>query len=253
MKSFRLRPFFHASARVTLPLALILALAFAAIRAFAMLGPSNYRPLFLLHCFAMALVPWILLDVVGRAEIGLKSSIRPWEYPLSALCGAAASLVCFVVGLVLFGVTPDNWFVSVGNSFRAQPTDGLSLVQLHLMFTIPAMLFSPIGEEIFFRGFLQRALETKFNARTSALLEGTWFATVHLVHHGLVAVGTGLEFRALSGTLWFVLMLSLSCVFAWLRKRHDSIVPAILAHSAFNLVMNVFIFGFLWNAAQRPT
>jgi len=244
---------FHASARVTLPFALILAVAFAAIRAFAMLGPSNYRPLFLLHCIAMALVPWIFLDAIGRAEIGLKSSIRPWEFPLSMLYGAAASLMCFVVGYALFGVTADNWFVSIGNSFRAQPTVGFSLLQLHLMFTIPAMIFSPIGEEIFFRGFLQRALETKFDPRTSAVLEGTWFAAVHLVHHGLVVAATGIEFRALSGALWFLLMLALSCVFAWLRKRHDSIVPAILAHSTFNFVMNLFIFGFLWNAAQRPS
>jgi membrane protease YdiL (CAAX protease family) len=215
-----------------------------------MLGPVAYRPLFLLHCIFMALVPWVLLTQAGRAQVGLKASTRPREYPLAIFYGALASSLCFAMGYVLFGASGDNWFVSVGNSFRAQPTVGFSIIQLHLMFTIPGMIFSPIGEEIFFRGYFQRCLETKFSSPTSTLIEGAWFGGVHLIHHGIVLTAAGLSFRPLSGALWFLLMLSLSCMFAWLRKRHDSIIPAILSHSAFNLTMNAFIFAYLWTGTK---
>ena len=42
-------------------------------------------------------------------------------------------------------------------------------ITLHLVFTIPALLFSPIGEEIFFRGFLQQALQTRFGTALSLI------------------------------------------------------------------------------------
>ena len=61
--------------------------------------------------------------------------------------------LCLLLGYLLFGMSSDNWCVSIGNSFRAQPTDGFSLLQLHLMFAIPGCIFSPIGEEFFSAAF----------------------------------------------------------------------------------------------------
>lgn len=236
--------------RAALGVALALAILFTCVRAFAMLGPPMYRGLFLLHCIPMALVPWLLLDRSTRAQVGLKKPVRLRELPLAILYGALAAAFCFLLGYALFGSSADHWFVSVGNSFRVQPTGNLSLTVVFLMFTIPAMIFSPIGEEIFFRGYLQRMLETRFSERASTAIEATWFAGAHLVHHGIVLTAAGFGFRALSGTGWFLLMFALSLLFAWLRKRHDSILPAILSHSAFNLVMNGTIFAFLWNSTR---
>lgn len=229
-----------------LGVAIGLALIFTMVRAFAMLGPPVYRGLFLLHCIPMALVPWLLLQKDARVQAGLKRSERPREYPLALALGLGASALAFLLGIALFGSTPDNWFVSVAGSFRVQPTAGLPVLAVYLMFTIPAIIFSPIGEEIFFRGYLQRMLETRFSQRSSTIIEAAWFSGAHLVHHGIVFTAAGLSFRPLSGALWFALMFALSWMLARLRKRHDSVYPAILAHAGFNLGMNSFIFVFLW-------
>jgi uncharacterized protein len=222
---------------------------FTAIRAFAMLGPVAARPLFLAHCVLMAITPWLLLTAAGRVQSGIRRPDRQLSLAIAPLVGVAAAVLCFVLGYTLFERTTDNWFVSVGNSFRAQPTPGFSTIQLHLLFTIPAMIFSPIGEEIYFRGVLQRALETRFSPRLSAVLESGWFGAAHLVHHGLFLTAVGLSFRPVSGLLWFLLMTSLSLAFAALRKFGNSVLPAVVAHSAFNATMNFFIFGYLWNHA----
>lgn len=234
------------SARSALTVALVLAVGFTLVRAFAMLGPVAWRGLFLLHCIPMALVPWLLLKKETRLQVGLKPSVRPLEYPLALGAGLLAATLCYLIGTGLFGTTDDNWFISVGHSYRAQPTDGLDIKIVFAMFAIPGMLFSPIGEEIFFRGYLQRMLETRFSERISTAIEAAWFAGAHLIHHGIVLTAAGLGFRTISGPLWFGLMFALSCMFAWLRKRHDSIYPAILAHAAFNLAMISFIFAYLW-------
>ena len=232
--------------RVAIALALVLTL----VRAFAMLGPPAYRGLFLLHCIPMALVPWLLLSKETRLQLGLKRSERPREYVLAIALGLLAAGFAFALGAALFGHSPDHWFVSVAASFRVQPLPSMDIVALFLMFTIPALIFSPIGEEIFFRGYLQRMLETRFSARASTLIEAAWFAGAHLIHHGIVLTAAGISFRTLSGSLWFVLMFALSCMLAWLRKRHDSVLPAIAGHAAFNLGMNCFIFAFLWRSMR---
>jgi len=85
----------------------------------------------------------------------------------------------------------------------------------YLIFTVPAVIFSPIGDEIFFRGLLQRALEEKPNVRTAAL--------------------------------WVLLMSGVALLFARIRKRSGSLYPAMAAHAAFNAAMNAVILGCLWN------
>lgn len=246
MQAPLLRPALGSSPKALLLWAVAFGLGFNAIRAYAMWGPVAVRPLFLLHCVLMAATPWLLLTATGRAQAGMARPHRLSWWAMAPLVGVAAAATCFGLGVALFGHGADNWFVSVANSFRAQPTPGFSLAQLHLMFTLPAVIFSPIGEEIYFRGVLQRALETRLSPSPSAVVESAWFGAAHLIHHGLFLTASGLAFRPVSGLLWFLLMTSLSLAFATLRKRSGSVAPAIVAHAAFNATMNFFIFRYLW-------
>lgn len=246
MKSIDLKPGLRGRAFGIGSLALLLSALFLAVRAYAMLGPPPMRGLFLLMCVAMIALPWIVLSPHGRYQIGLKFPTSG-SYFLGALAiGIAAAGLCFVLGYLLYGTTADNWFVSVARSYQQQPTQGLSLLQLHLMFTIAACLFSPIGEELFFRGFLQKVLEQRLSARASTHLQGALFALVHLCHHGILATAAGLALLPGSGALWVLLMFALAWSLAWLRRASDSLLPAVLAHAAFNATMNACIFAFLW-------
>lgn len=226
----------------------LLGLAFTVLRAAAMLGPVAWRPLFFIHCLFMIATPWLLLSREGRQEAGIRRGGSPALYIGALAFGVTAASLCHLVGYGLFGTGADNWYVSVANSFRAQPTPGLATWQLYLIFTIPGILFSPFGEEIFFRGVLQRALETRFTARTSTLVEGSWFGAAHLIHHGLLVTAAGVSLRWTSAPLWFLLMTGLSIGFAWLRKKAGAVWPAVAAHAAFNATMNAFIFAWIWNA-----
>ena len=217
-----------------------------ALRAASMLGPSALRPLFIVMCLLMVAVPWLLLSARGRGQIGLRRPVGAgWAWRAVAV-GSAWAALGFGLGMGLFQTGPDNWYLSVARSYGGHPMPELSLWQLYLIFTIPACLFSPIGEEIFFRGYLQKLLE-RYGSRTTAThVQSSLFALVHLLHHGLLANSAGLVLLPLSGTLWMALMFGLSWSLAWLRARTDSIYPAILGHAAFNATMNAFIFAFLY-------
>lgn len=228
-------------------LVLSLALLFAAMRGAGMLGPATLRWMLPASFVTMALLPWLLLSADGRRQIGLCRPVS-WKMLLPAvLAGACAALACGALGLLLFGHSPDNWFMTVAASYRGMmDTSIFSILMLHLVFTLPALLFSPIGEEIFFRGILQRALEQRFSERISTALECTAFGLVHLFHHGVVIDPAGWFIRPESGALWVAAMFLTAVLFATIRRCSGSLFPAIAAHAAFNAAMNAMIFILLW-------
>jgi membrane protease YdiL (CAAX protease family) len=228
-------------------LVLSFALLFAAMRGAGMLGPATLRWMLPASFVVMTLMPWLLLTPGGRCAIGLRRPASWRALAPAMLAGAGAAFACGALGLLLFGHSLDNWFVTVAASYRGMMnTSAFSISMLHLVFTLPALLFSPIGEEIFFRGVLQRALEQRFSARSSTALECAAFGLVHLFHHGLVFGAAGMFIRPVSGALWVTAMFLTAALFATLRQRSGSLFPAMAAHAAFNATMNAVIFGFLW-------
>lgn len=239
-----LKLFWSGKGFVFLMIGIIAGLLFAAIRAIGTIGPQAYRFVLPLGFIIMMLMPFIFLNKEGRRKAGLVKSNDAKYYLIAIATGAVLALVCFGLGWLLFGLSDDNWFISIKNSyFRTFDTTGMSLQQLFIIFTIPALIFSPIGEEIFFRGFLQEALATKFSYTLSMIIDSMFFALIHLFHHGIVKDQSGqINFYPLSGFIWVLLMFLTAMAFAILKKNSGSIYPSIIAHAVFNLVMNVCIF-----------
>lgn len=227
--------------------ALAVGLMLAGLRVVGVLGPVQWRWLLPLGFMVMAVLPWLLMTAPGRRSIGLRRATDRRFYALALGAGCAAALVCGLLGLAVFGMGADNWFISIATNYRnTLDTRGLALWQLHLFFTLPACLFSPVGEEIFFRGLLHGALQERFGPRAAAVSEAGLFGLVHVCHHGLWLAATGWAFRPVSGVLWMLLMFGTALVFSALRQRSGSLGPAIVAHAMFNATMNIFIFAALW-------
>jgi len=223
---------------------IIAGIIFAAVRAVGTIGPQAYRFVLPLGFVLMALMPFIFLKKEGRRRVGLTKRKSAKYYLIGIMAGTALPLLCYSLGLLLFDHSNDNWFISIKNSYlRTTDTTGMSLQQQFIIFTIPALIFSPIGEEIFFRGFLQEALTTKLPYQSAMIIDSLFFALVHLFHHGIIKDLTGeIHFYPLSGFIWVLLMFVTAMAFAVLKKSSGSIYPAIVSHAVFNLVMNISIF-----------
>ncbi len=77
------------------------------------------------------------------------------------------------------------------------------------------------------------------------ILDATWFAAVHLFHHGIVTIDGEVRVFMLSGAFWMVLIFGTGLLFSFLRRRTGSLLAPILSHAVFNLTMNATIFFLL--------
>src|SRR5258708_7681071 len=177
-------------------------------RGYAVLGPPSARPLFLLQFLVMWALPFALLTRAGRREIGLrKPGNAVAAFFWSALAGAVCALGVFALGLVLFGQSLENWNVTVRDSFRRQELRGsMPAPLLFAMIALPAMIFSPIGEEILFRGVIQQAFTRRWNVSTATTVNSFSFGLVHLLHHGISTDAAGFHLQFFSGSLMVLLM-----------------------------------------------
>lgn len=81
-----------------------------------------------------------------------------------------------------------------------------------------AGILGPIGEELFFRGFMLNGLRNRFGLKTSVVLSSIVFGSAHIVPGAIVAT--------------FFLGLAL----AWIYVRSRSLWPAIFAHCLQNTI-----------------
>ena len=105
--------------------------------------------------------------------------------------------------------------------------------------TLPAMIFSPLAEEFFYRGLLLHGLTERWGFRKAQVFQASCFAFVHLAHYGLMPFSPGLL------VVWLPSMFGTALVFGWMVRKSGSVWVAVVAHSILNLGMNAVVFGLL--------
>ncbi len=227
-------------------LILILFIILAGMRCYGLFGPPDTRMLVMLSFFLMWFLPFIFCSKAGMNAIGIHRIQQTRWLLWGVIIAALAALITYFIGYELYGFGADNWFISLRDSFEIDETlMQLPRSQLFLIYTIPAILFSPIGEEFFFRGMIHTSVEKHLGVRGATAVNAVAFGGVHLLHHGFHSTSTGLQFAWVSGSFWFMMMLLLSWFFTQCRLRSGSIWPAVVAHATFNLVSNATIFWVL--------
>lgn len=227
-----------------LPLVLSLFVILTGVRAYGYFGNEFFEGFPVTIGFVlMGAVPLVFLTQYGREQIGFRRPIS-WKWIFIGLAaGAATATICYGLGILLYGKSDQNWFVSVAYAIQSdERTAQLPRHIAFIAFTIPAILASPIGEEIFFRGVTEQANRDRMSPWAAACFAAALFALAHLIHHGIHRGIDGIEIMPASGAIWLALMFATSLVFSFVRQKSGSIWIAVLAHAAFNLVVNITIF-----------
>lgn len=196
--------------------------------------------------FLSALAPFVFLNRNGLREIGWRKPAKPGWLLIALLTGLAFSLVLHLLGQALYGTGLENWYVYIARSYRVAPdlTAQDKLIYFSI-FALTGMSFSPIGEELFFRGIVHSSFVRSLGHQRASLADATAFALVHLSHFGIVFLDGRWQFFPLPALLWVLSMFLVSLLFFTFRQRSGSILGAILCHAGFNLGMIYAIFYLL--------
>ena len=193
-----------------------------------------------------AVIPFVFLSKFGREKIGIKKTNRIYWLFLAFITGLGISLLLYFIGSTLYSNTTQNWYVYIGQSYKIP--EGIERSDKAMMFAIVAitgMIFSPIGEELFFRGVVHDAFRQSVGEKRASVIDGAAFSFTHLAHFGIVYENSEWRLLLTPALIWVGAMFLVSLVFYYFRKRSASLSGAIFCHAAFNLGMTYSIFYWL--------
>ena len=193
-----------------------------------------------------AIAPFIFLSKHGRKTIGIT---RPKNYHwllVAFIAGLFLSFLLHYIGTGLYGNSYQNWYSYIGRSYKIPPA--IQANDKAILFTIMAltgMTFSPIGEELFFRGIVHAGFARSIGETQASVVDSAAFALVHISHFGLLYINNQWRFMTWPTLIWVLSMFLASSLFFIFKKYSGSILGAIICHAAFNLGMIYCIFYLL--------
>lgn len=203
---------------------------------------GNYGSIGLIMIIS-AIAPFIFLSKQGQKKIGIT---KPQKYSwllIAFALGLVASLLLYFLGKGLYGNSYHNWYNYIGKSYNIpkgiKPGDKTILF---IIMTFTGMTFSPIGEELFFRGIVHSSFEKSIGEKKASIVDSAAFAFTHISHFGLVFINNKWNFFTTPTLIWVASMFLVSILFFVCRKYSCSILGAAICHSAFNLGMIYCIF-----------
>jgi membrane protease YdiL (CAAX protease family) len=241
-----LRPFWQKIFKFNWVFGLALILLFGIPRFIIVLNANitgNYSPIAIVF-FCMWFTPLIFLTKSGRRNIGInKPRNYRWLF-YSFAAGAAVCILTYSIAVLLFKDTLSNWFVYISKSYG---TSGIILKgsqrQIYfLIYSLAGITFSPIGEELFYRGLVHGCFAGRFGEQKASIADSIAFALTHLAHFGIVYFSGSWHFLFIPALLWIFCMFITSRIFFICKEKTGSIFGAIISHAAFNLTMMYFIF-----------
>lgn len=206
---------------------------------------GNYAAIGIIMLLSAA-APFVFLSRYGQKKIGIAKPKRYSWLAIAFFCGLIASIVLYLAGELLYGSSFENWYVYIGKSYNIpEGISGEDKKVLFMIMVITGMTFSPVGEELFFRGIVHSVFEKSLGRRTASVVDASAFALTHISHFGLVFINGNWDFLFLPTLIWVLGMFLVSILFFVFRKHSGSIIGSVVCHSAFNLGMIYCIFYLL--------
>jgi membrane protease YdiL (CAAX protease family) len=170
------------------------------------------------------LIWYFLVNKLSFKEILNRIKLRKEGMDMAVLWGVVSMIamfaILFVIGIILtlYGVNLD---------------ESSNITDLEQIFPLPSILvivaFQPIGEEIFFRGFLLEKINSMAGKETAIVVTSVLFGIAHLTYGNIYpAIMTGI----------------LGLILAYMVVKTKNLTTAIVAHIFFNVTsVTLYIIG----------
>ena len=107
---------------------------------------------------------------------------------------------------------------------------GISVSKAMLIYVFYIVVWAPVGEELFYRGFLFEMLNRKYSFAISALISSLFFGVRHLVHFLLLP-----EYPVFAGLFYFYIAFFYGLIMTCAYKKTENIYVPIGLHFLTNI------------------
>ncbi len=155
---------------------------------------GNYSSIGLIMVIS-AIIPFIFLSKYGRKQIGIT---KPKKYSwllIAWVSGLVVSVLLYFLGEWLYGNSYTNWYYYIGKSYNIPA--GINRQDKAILFAVMAltgMTFSPIGEELFFRGIVHASFAKSVGEKKASIIDSSAFSVTHISHFGLIYINNQWNF-----------------------------------------------------------
>jgi len=173
------------------------------------------------------IVPYIwykLVNKISFKEILFRIKLRKEGIDMAIFWGIISMIAMFVI-MFIIGI--------VLTIYGANLEESSNITDLEQIFSLPSIFFivafQPIGEEIFFRGFLLDKISSLAGRETAIVVTSILFGMAHLTYGNIYpAIMTGI----------------LGLILAYMVVKTKSLTTAIIAHIFFNVTsVTLYIIG----------
>lgn len=189
-----------------------------------MLLPKSAAPAFVVVYYLVVFGGLIHTVVTASGRWGsddLRTDFGWWARPTDALRAVVLAWLAAMVGGIAVAPWGDSWTT---NGDWVASADGITVV----VFAGFAIVAAPLFEELVFRGLLQRALTSRYGARTAIVLQGVVFGLYHLNLQGGFDNLPNIVYIATWGTVMGVA-----------AQRYRRLGPTMAAHALTNILVTV--------------
>lgn len=155
-------------------------------------------------------------------------------------------IVCCIIDAGIFTVGWDRLLVLIGlgdkpfysmagaiNYLIMSVSDNrhLSIVQAQAIFGAFVLLWAPIGEELFYRGYVYNSLKDRYSKRTALLITCFMFALRHITHFFYLWPTV-----SVAGIVWAVDVFIVGALFTYVYERTGGLLPVMIVHFLVNVL-----------------
>lgn len=111
---------------------------------------ANYSYIGLLMVIS-AVIPFVFLSKYGRKKIGIAKPRNYHALIVAFISGLVFSVMLYFLGEIFYGNSYENWYRYIGKSYNipSEITQSDKAILFAVM-ALTGMIFSPVGEELFF-------------------------------------------------------------------------------------------------------
>lgn len=192
---------------------------------------------------AYLVAPFLFWKQITPQGLGF-SKPKSWKSVIIGILVCISLLPCeFFMSAFLVGNNTGNFFVVVSmNHIKTFQIQSEHIWNTFFLSALSLSIFSPLTEEIFFRGFLQKSFENSFGIHKANVLQALCFGIIHIAYCWIVKV----DIRIVLNVVPCIALIGL--VYGWVRHKTKSIFSVIIVHAVTNFFLTILIYS--WQIAK---